>query len=135
MSVLTVASAIVALVKATNDAIGATKPALFFGGENVPTQQAAWLRASVLWGDGKTETGGTGVSGNLLTGVLHLSFFDLPGEGEGKIYGFVVPFRNAFSRVKVGGAQFYAPSGAKPVNGDPEWLQLVVECPFDYREP
>ena len=135
MSTTSVLGAVEALVKSTNDAIGDSKPSLFFNDEKVPDQSGNWLRVSIMTGDSKPYRGGSGVSGNLVSGVLHLSFFGIPARGEGELTDLADVFRPVFSKTKIGIVNFFAPSLPKKIQDDPSWLQLVVECPFDYEEP
>lgn len=97
---------------------------------------APWLRATILWGESRMYTGGSGVSGNRVVGLLNLALFDHLNEGTGRITGYADILRNAFSRVDVGTAHFLAPGAPRETeDGEfPEWAMVVVSAPFDAKE-
>lgn len=103
-----------------------------------PPSGAIWAKATIQWGEGVTWTGGAGVTGNRVTGLLSLSIFGPAGAGDGDLYTVADAFRAAFSRWKDAGTdtQFLAPSGPRPVPGgdEEEWAQVVVTIPFTVKE-
>lgn len=124
-----------AIEQKVSDTVDGDYP-IHFSGTNFTPPDGPWLRATILFGQSRMVTGGTGVTGNRVVGLLKLELFDLAGMGEGTLYDYADTLRNAFSRAKVGAATFGAPSGPRPVNtdDDAEWEQIDVTIPFEAPE-
>lgn len=125
-------------IKAVIDGLALGIP-VHYQGETFKPPAGMWMRVSVLWGRGRMESGGTGVSGNALPGSLMLSLFDAPRGGMAALEAKADVLRSAFSRVKIGAAFFFAPSGPVVVEDasqdqSAKWNQVAVSCPFELRE-
>jgi hypothetical protein len=94
----------------------------------------AWIRPTILWGDGFPRTIDRT---NEVVGLLRVQLFDRPGSGYKLLYERADLLRALFDAVNVTDAdtgtevELGAASGMKPatetVNG---WLQGVVDVPF-----
>jgi len=102
-------------------------------GKRFTKPDAAWIRPTVIWGDGFMQTAGP-TNRNQIPGVLKVQIFSKPGNGEGEIKGHADSIRDIFNRVEFSGLRFDAPSGPKPAVERNDWLQTVVDCPFIYEE-
>lgn len=110
-----------------------------YQGERFTPPNGMWARATIRWGNGVMETGGTGVTGNRVSGALILDVFDVPRGGLAAIEAKADTLRSAFSRVTVGAGYFFAPSGLEVIEDAAQdktakWNHVQVTCPFDVRE-
>jgi hypothetical protein len=101
-----------------------------------PPQDAAWIQATVLWGQGLLHTmGHAAVGSNLLTGVLSCNVFlalRLPPEGA---YAVSDTLRQTFNRVQLPGVlRFDVPSPARSLRLGNIFHQLHVDVPFTILE-
>lgn len=94
---------------------------------------APWVRADIVWGSGRMVSGGTGVTGNAVTGVLKIKLYGPPGEGLGALYDLADVVRDGFTRRTIGTAYFFAPSGPRDASED-AWAGVIIDCPFEVRE-
>lgn len=127
-------SALRTAIEAVMAGIGAfTASQIAWDGVDFTPPDGPWVRASILTGDGRMDTAGDGVTGNAHVGVLSIAIFGKPGAGYGAVDTLADTVRDAFSRVQIGTAFFFAPSLPRRSAGD-GWLQVTVTCPFEVRE-
>lgn len=106
---------------------GSTTPVAWPGQRfDPPDDGSAWMRPTILWGDG---FGRTISGGNTIIGVLMLDVFAPAHLGEGQAYALAATARVIFNRRAMAPVYFRAPSG--PVRQDEsEWVHMQVTCPF-----
>lgn len=127
------------LLKTRIDALSLGGAPISYQGQNFAIPNGKWVRVTVRWGRGQMVTGGSGVTGNHVTGVLILDVFDVPRGGLAAIEAIADTLRTSFSRVTVGAAYFFAPSGPEVIEDASQdkaakWNHVQVQCPFELVE-
>lgn len=125
------------LIKTWIDALELGIP-VSYEGESFSIPNGAWVRTTIRWGNGQEVSGGTGVTGNHVTGVLFLEVHG-PRDGLAQAEATADTLRTSFSRTTVGAAKFFAPSGPEvleDVSRDraAKWNRVLVQCPFELVE-
>lgn len=98
----------------------------------------AWIRPTVLFGGAEFHTDGdTGT--NLVSGILQIDIFTVPGYGMSESDGYASAARTLFDRVDIAIADHgdleFGPAGpGRPGPFDGSWLHTIVECPFEIVE-
>lgn len=101
-----------------------------------PPRSTHW-RADILYpsGGGDMSTGGSGVTGNAVRGLLKVRVFGpaTTSDALAAIKAQADIVRSYFSRRYVSTAYFFAPSGPMGAH-EKNWNVVVVDCPFEVRE-
>lgn len=127
------------IVKTRIDALALGVPVSYQGTAFV-VPSGAWVRVTVRWGDGRKVTGGTGVTGQHVRGVLFLDVFGTPTEaGLAAAEDMADTLRDSFACVKVGATNFREPSGPEVLddvatNRAAKWNRVQVKVPFVTEE-
>lgn len=95
-----------------------------------------WIRVTIVWGDGFTETmGGSGTGLNRLVGVIIVQVFDKPGAGEGQLNGLADDVRDLFNRkILESIVRCSAASPPQKAGDEKGWDQMNVSIPFEVIE-
>lgn len=99
-----------------------------------PPSTGEWIEPALIGGDGGYLSGGSGVTGNRIVGVLSVNVFGQPGAGTGRLWELADNVRDIFSRWAAGNNIFFGvPSAPREVR-NPARPQVVVTIPFQGRE-
>lgn len=109
-----------------------TTTAIAWPGHELDAGSSDWIRSTLVFAEGALES--MSASGtNTIEGLLLLDLFTLDKTGHGTLYGYLDTLRDLFDRVTLGGVEFLAASGPRPIT-DEVWTGIQFEVPFIVEE-
>lgn len=113
---------------------GATSPFTFENEAYTPTAGVSWVRLSVRHNTSLQDSiGGVGNRKFERSGRVFIQIFTPLDRGLRPADALTATARAIFEGVRVSGIVFYSPV-IREIGPDGAWLQVNVECPFDYQE-